>query len=142
VPLSGTVEADETYVGGKVRKGHSKAMHHKTMVVGALERGGNLRIKVERRPNSSVVLRQFLSESVADEAEAIYTDGNAAYHGIEDENTRHEYVDHSSEEWVRGDVSTQGIESAWSLLKRSIVGSYHQLSAKHLQAYLDDFSFR
>src|SRR5207249_6665325 len=79
---------------------------------------------------------------VADNAEAIYTDQASWYKHIGDEDTRHETVDHSAEEWVRGDVSTQGIESAWSLLKRSIVGSYHQLSAKHLDAYLDEFSWR
>ena len=61
-----------------------------------------------------------------------------AQHELDD----HHSVDHSQYEWVRGDVSTQGIESAWSLLKRSIVGSYHQLSAKHLSAYLDEFSFK
>ena len=61
---------------------------------------------------------------------------------VGDDDTKHEWVDHGSEEWVRGDVSTQNIESAWSLLKRSIVGSYHQLSAKHLPAYLDEISFR
>ena len=75
-------------------------------------------------------------------AKAIYTDQATWYRNIGDEDTRHESVDHSAEEWVRGDVSTQGIESAWSLFKRSIIGSYHALSAKHLQAYLDEFSFR
>src|SRR5207253_4242218 len=74
--------------------------------------------------------------------EAFYTDKSPSYKGLADEDTRHETVDHAAEEWVRGDVSTQGIESAWSLLKRSIVGSYHQLSAKHLQAYADEFAFR
>ena len=51
-------------------------------------------------------------------------------------------VSHNREEWVRGDVSTQSIESVWSLLDRSIIGSFHQLSAKHLPAYLDEISFR
>src|SRR5207253_9687949 len=87
-------------------------------------------------------LHEFIGDTVADETEAIYTDGHPGYIGIADENTRHETVDHHIEEWVRGDVSTQAIESAWSLLKRSVVGSYHQLSAKHLPAYLDEFAFR
>ena len=114
VPLSGTVEADETYIGGKHHRGQARALENKTMVVGALQRGGNVRLKVELRQASTVVLREFLETAVADEAEAIYTDQAKWYDGIEDENTRHESVDHSAEEWVRGDVGTQGIESAWS----------------------------
>jgi transposase-like protein len=66
----------------------------------------------------------------------------ASYDGIGDANTRHESVNHEDEEWVRGDVHTNSVEGVWSLLKRSLVGSYHQLSAKHLPAYLDEFSFR
>ena len=140
--LSGIVEADETYVGGYRRGKGRHYMGNKTMVLGAIERGGNVRLRVERRPGSAQVLQGFVREAVADGAEAIYTDQNPSYKGLADEDTRHETVDHSAEEWVRGDVSTQGIESAWSLLKRSIVGSYHQLSAKHLQAYADEFAFR
>lgn len=56
--------------------------------------------------------------------------------------TRHESVCHSAEEWVRGDVHTNGMESVWSLLKRSIIGSYHKVSIKHLHAYLDELEHR
>src|SRR5207249_12246942 len=72
----------------------------------------------------------------------IYTDAKRVYRGVADEDTRHEYVDHSAEEWVRGDVHTNTIESAWSLFDRAVIGSYHQLSKKHLPAYLDEFEFR
>jgi transposase-like protein len=144
-PLSGTVEADETYLGGKSRRGKTEAWRNKTIVLGAIERGGNVRLRVDRHGVSNTTARSvesFLAHAVADDAEAIYTDQSNLYYHIGDENTRHESVNHSADEWVRGDVSTQGIESAWSLLKRSIVGSYHQLSAKHLPAYLDEFAFR
>ncbi len=70
------------------------------------------------------------------------TDENPAYNGIADANTTHETVNHSAEEWVRGDVHTNSAEGVWSLFKRSIVGSYHHVSAKHLDAYLDEFEFR
>jgi transposase-like protein len=140
--LTGTVEVDETYVGGYRRGGGKHRLDNKTMVVGALARGGQVRLKVEFRQGTRTVLQGFINQNVADEAEAIYTDSNRSYIGVGDSNTRHEVVNHFAEEWVRGDVSTQGIESAWSLLKRSIVGSYHQLSAKHLQAYVDEFAFR
>jgi transposase-like protein len=79
---------------------------------------------------------------VSPDAEAIYTDAWRSYRGIGDENTVHEYVDHSADEWVRGKVHTQTAESAWSLFDRSIIGAYHKLSAKHLPAYLDEFAFR
>jgi transposase-like protein len=150
--LAGTVEVDETYVGGqsknmhkadKERRGITRGSYNgKTMVLGAIQRGGELRLRVEKRKGTSTVLQGFVHEVVRDDAEAIYTDQNNAYIGLRDLDTRHETVNHFMEEWVRGDVSTNTVESAWSLLKRSIVGSYHQLSAKHLQAYLDEFSFR
>lgn len=59
-----------------------------------------------------------------------------------DKDFDHETVNHSTEEWARGNVYTNGVENAWSLFKRSIVGSYHQISAKHVNAYLDEFDWR
>jgi transposase-like protein len=76
------------------------------------------------------------------DTEAIYTDEWPAYRGIADENTEHDTVKHRTGEYVRGDVHTNSIENVWSLLKRSIIGSYHQVSAKHLDAYLDELEFR
>ena len=147
--LTGTVEVDETYVGGKARSGSKIAqcagqgsIKGKTMVIGAIERGGSVRFRVERRSASAIVLHAFIKEAIADEAEAIFTDQHPGYRGIADNNTRHETVDHSAEEWVRADVHTNTVEGVWSLLKRSIVGSYHQLSAKHLASYLDEIAFR
>jgi transposase-like protein len=70
------------------------------------------------------------------------TDENNQYEGIADNNTRHESVSHTKKEWVRGIVHTNGLEGVWSLFKRSIVGSYHQISVKHLDRYLDEFEFR
>ena len=77
-----------------------------------------------------------------DEAEAIYTDELKSYIGIEDHDTRHETVNHSAEEWVVGDVHTNSIEGVWSLFKRSIVGSFHKISAKHLDRYLEELEWR
>lgn len=140
--LGGIVEVDETFIGGRRRHVGSGYRGNKTMVLGAFQRGGPVRFRVETRPRSGVVLKGFIQDFVKDDAIAIYTDENPAYRGIGDEDTRHETVDHSKEEWVRGDVSTNTVENAWSLFKRSIVGSYHQLSVKHLAAYLDEFAFR
>ncbi len=141
-PLEGTVEIDETYLGGKrqhVRKGYRD---NKAMVLGALQRGGEVRLRFVKGETylDGYTARRFFSETVDEDAEHIYTDDHKVYNAVHDD--RRETVNHHEEEWVRGDVSTNGIESAWSLLKRSIVGSYHQLSAKHLPAYLDEFEFR
>ena len=141
-PLSGTVEVDETLIGGKLRNvGTGHGLRNKSMVIGALQRNGEVRLRIEKRPNRKT-LHKFIHDTTLDETEKIYTDGHPAYKGIADHNTIHESVDHEHEEWVRGDVHTNGIEGVWSLLKRSIVGSYHQVSKKHLDRYLREFEFR
>jgi transposase-like protein len=87
-------------------------------------------------------LRAFLKAKLADETKVISTDGHDAYKGIGDDNTIHVAVDHGKGEYVRGLAHTSTLENVWSLFKRSIVGSYHQLSMKHLDRYLDEFEFR
>ena len=84
----------------------------------------------------------FVEQMIADEAERIVTDENPSYHGIEDEDTKHESVNHRAEEWVRGDVHTNSVESVWSLFKRRLIGSYHKVSVKPLPAYLQEFEWR
>jgi len=79
---------------------------------------------------------------VADQADAIYTDELKSYIGIEDDGTRHETVNHSAEEWVVGDVHTNSIEGVWSLFKRSIIGSFHKVSVKHIDRYLSELERR
>jgi transposase-like protein len=87
-------------------------------------------------------LHGWIRKNLADETEAIYTDDWSPYIGIGDENTRHETVNHSAKEWVRGQIHTNSVENVWSLLKRSIVGSFHKVSVKHLEQYLDEVEFR
>lgn len=140
--LSGTVEVDETYVGGKVRgKGHGYK-GNKVIVAGAVQRGGPVVLQVVD-DNGRQTLHEFIRESTDPRVRRIITDEWPAYRGIADHDTTHETVQHSAEEWVRdGDVHTQTVESVWSLFKRYIVGSYHKLSAKHLNAYLDELEWR
>ena len=139
--LRGVVEVDETLIGGK-RKGYGVGYRgNKANVAGAIQRGGEIRLRLvpnTRKGN----LQGFIKSTVADDTEAIYTDELKSYNGIGDENTRHETVQHSQDEYVRGDVHTNTVESAWSLLKRSVVGTYHQISVKHLPAYLDEMEWR
>ena len=139
--LKGIVEVDETYVGGKTEGFGHGYKGNKTVVVGATERGGEARLEVV--PDSSRrTLHNFIRKHTAPDTEAIYTDNWPAYRGIADHDTRHETVNHSAEEWVRGDVHTNSVEGVWSLLKRSIVGSYHKVSVKHLDSYLDELEWR
>jgi len=139
--LKGIVEVDETWVGGKA-KGHGHGYKgNKTIVAGATERGGDARLQVVDGLDRQT-LHQFIRENTSPDTEAIYTDDWPAYDGIADHDTRHETVNHSAEEWVRGDVHTNSVEGIWSLLKRSIVGSYHKVSVKHLDSYLDELEWR
>lgn len=141
--LRGIVEADEMYLGRQEpgRQGGRHLGRKQSLVVGAVERGGNVRMRVTLRADAKP-LQGFLRDVVADDAEAIYTDDWHGYLGPGDENTRHETVNHSRKEWVQADVHTNTIEGVWSLFKRGVVGSYHHMSAKHLPAYLDEMAFR
>jgi transposase-like protein len=139
--LKGIVEADETFVGGEVEGMGRGYRGNKTVVVGAFQRDGAIRLQVVRGRDRET-LHGFIREHVAGDAQAIYTDDWKAYEGIASEETEHETVNHSEKEYVRGDVHTNSMENVWSLLKRSIIGSYHQVSAKHLDAYLDELEFR
>ena len=139
--LKGIVEADETFVGGKTEGMGRGYKGNKTIVVGALQRSGNIVLKVVHGRDRET-LHGFLRENLAGDVEAIYTDDWEAYRGIADADTDHETVNHSEKEYVRGDVHVNSMENIWSLLKRSIIGSYHQVSAKHLGAYLDELEFR
>jgi transposase-like protein len=142
-PLVGIIEADETWHGGK-RSGHGSgpyASGNKTTVVGAVERGGEIRLRMVAGRDRGTISR-FLGEVVDDKAQAIYTDNWVGYKGIGDHDTRHASVNHSGREWVRGDVHTNTVENVWSLFKRSVIGSYHQVSVKHLPAYLDELEWR
>ena len=137
--LVGIVEVDETMVGGKAKGRDWRA--NKTYVAGAIQRGGNVRL--ERIPDvKSRTLHGFIGRAVKDEAEAIYTDELKSYLGIEDDNTRHETVNHSAEEWVVGDVHTNSIENVWSLFKRSLMGAFHKMSRKHMDRYLEELEWR
>lgn len=146
-PLRGIVEADETFLrttqGRRARWNDYRRQHRDhSLILGAIERGGDIKLRVEHR-RTKETLHGFVKDSVCPEnTEAVYTDELPAYSGLETDKMRHETINHGDEEYVRGDVHTNSIESAFSLFKRSIVGAYHQVSEKHLDAYLSEFEFR
>jgi transposase-like protein len=139
--LKGIVEADETFIGGKVEGEGRGYTGNKAIVVGVIQRGGNICLQVVGARDRET-LHNFIRQNVSGDVEAIYTDEWTGYLGLADEDTRHETVKHSEKEWVRGDVHTNSLENVWSLLVRSIIGSYHHVSTKHLDAYLDELEFR
>ena len=139
--LTGTVEVDETFVGGKVRGKGRGYRGNKATVVGVVQRKGQIRLQAARGTDRET-LHAIIHKHVDPTSPAIYTDEWPAYRGIGDHDTVHETVNHSIEEWSRGDVHANTVEGVWSLLKRSIVGSYHKVSVKHLDAYLDELEWR
>lgn len=139
--MMGIVEIDETYIGGKVKGKGRGFKDNKAIVLGVVERNGKTRMQTASNANRGT-LRQFISQCVSENAEAVFTDENAAYGNLATAKRRHERVNHSEEEWVRGDVHTNTVENAWSLFKRGLIGAYHKVSKKHLDLYLDEFEFR
>ena len=147
---SGFVECDEAYIGGKIKWMHEKDKERrrtqgrfgKVGVLGAIERGGNVRLQMAGQHVSHEAIRAFIKAKLADETKVICSDEHGAYVGVADDDTIHVRVDHHKGEYVRGLAHTNTLENVWSLFKRSIVGSYHQLSMKHLDRYLDEFEFR
>ena len=145
--LDGTVEVDETWIGGRERKGRgwNRPDNNKEVVVGIRQRGGDLRF-FHATDVKSGTLAKYIKENISTDVDVIVTDEYPGYipamiqSGIK--GTQHETIKHKDRVYVRGDVHTNTVESAFSLLKRGIVGSWHKISAKHLSAYLDEVSFR
>jgi transposase-like protein len=144
--LDGTVEMDETYVGGKqTGKGVRYGKNQKEVVIGIRQRGGDLRL-FHAEDAKSGTLAKYIKENISADVEVIVTDELTGYPSAMIEagfhKRKHETVNHKAKEYVRGDVYTNTVESAFSLLKRGIIGSWHRVSAKHLQSYLDEMTFR
>jgi len=140
--FEGIVEVDETYIGGRQR-GHKSKLKNKDVVIGIRERGGPLRL-VHTKDAKAGTLYDVMEKHVSKDAEAIMTDENPAYSFrlTQFRNVRHGRINHKSGVYVKGDVHTNTVESAFSLLKRGLIGSFHQVSIKHLQRYLNEFGYR
>jgi transposase-like protein len=146
--LDGTIEMDETYVGGKQRcgsRGWNTPDNNKEIVIGIRQRGGDLRF-FHASDAKSGTLAKYIQENVSADVDVMVTDEfpaypkamiNAGVHG-----SKHKTIRHRDKVYVDGDIHTNTVESAFSLLKRGIMGSWHKISAKHLPAYLDEMTFR
>lgn len=145
-PLSGTVEADETYIGGKPRNRKSQRVRQfgkraeKACVVGMVERGGEIRpVHVAHEDGPSV--RGALINHVGRDAR-LMTDESYLYRTVGKLYAGHITVKHSIGEYVRGEAYTNTIEGFFSLLKRGVYGTFHSVSKKHLHRYLGEFQYR
>ncbi len=145
-PFDGPVEADEAYFGGK-RENMPKAKRKrlsgrgpvgKTVVAGAKDRATNKVSAAVVETADKATIHRFIAERAAPGAK-VYTDDYVVYRGIPFD---HEAVRHVDGEYVRGDAHTNGIESFWSMLKRAHKGTFHKISAKHLQRYVNEFAGR
>jgi transposase-like protein len=145
--LDGTVEMDETYVGGRERKGRgwNTPDNNKEIVIGLRQRGGDLRF-FHASDVKSGTLAKYIQENVSTDVDVMVTDEFPAYpkamisagvHG-----SKHKTIRHRDRVYVDGEIHTNTVESAFSLLKRGIMGTWHKISAKHLPAYLEEMSFR
>jgi transposase-like protein len=139
-PLGGTVEIDETYVGGKKRRWRPKSI--KQVVIGIRQRNGDLRL-IRAVDAKSETVREIINKHVGSHVEVIMTDESAIYPWALDKMQKnlHKTINHTRE-YAHGDVHTNTVESAFSLLKRGILGTWHKIDAKHLPAYLDEMCFR
>jgi transposase-like protein len=156
-PLKGMVEVDETYVGGKFRAGtlavrpgerpkdRLASTTNKAPVVSLVERGGSVR-SIHVADVTGENLKQVLAEHV-DPTAHVMTDEAALYKWVGKRHARHSTVNHSAKEYARRDadgtvITTNTVEGYFSLLKRGVYGTFHNISKQHLHRYLDEFDFR
>lgn len=146
--LMGTVEVDETYMGGKDKNRHANKRSGKrglgsgkTPVIGAISRKGNVVCRMIEHADART-LNGFVREAVSEKVDLVATDDHPGYGYLTASGFKHGAVNHSAGEYVRGEVHTANIDSFWSLLKRGIVGTYHNVSKKYLPLYLAEFQFR
>ncbi len=146
--LFGKIEADETFIGGLSKNMHRKQRKaairgtggtNKTPVFGMKSRAGEVRAQVVPTVGMADLHRE-IKTNVAPGA-TLYTDKWVGYRGLKAE-FNHSTVDHMAKQYVNGDCHTNGIESFWALFKRGYHGVYHQMSKKHLQRYVNEFTFR
>lgn len=142
--LDGKVELDTTYIGGWNKgKGRVARMDNKEVVVGIRKRNGDLRF-FHASDAKAGTLAKYIRENISEDVEIIFTD-DASANEVAIRKTqlgKHKVIKHSSGVYVMGDIHTNTVESAFSLLKRGIMGTWHRISAKHLPAYLEEMEFR
>jgi len=139
-PMSGEIEIDETYIGGKGRGKRGRGAKNKTPVFGIAQRKGGITATATADIKSSTIYPMIKEHVLPDST--IYTDEFVIYNRLKGQGYKHKRVHHASKAFVQGNAHTNTIEGFWSVLKRGIDGVYHAVSQKHLQGYINEYSFR
>jgi len=146
-PMTGEIEVDEVYLGGKEKNKHAnkKTAHsqggaNKIPVVAMVQRGGNVRAEVMPTVNGKN-LRKAMRENISKSAK-LFTDESRIYSRVGNDFPSHETVNHSVGEYVRGDASTNAVESFFAILRRGLIGTFHSVSPEHLHRYIGEFEYK
>jgi len=148
--LGGIVEVDETFIGGKAKNRHADkrdglpgptAGGRKAIIAGAVRRKGNVVARVIANVRTST-LEAFVNEAVSNKVSLLCTDQWVGYSHLSEKGYPHATIDHAARQYVVGAVHTNTIEGFWSIIKRGIVGTFHNVSKKYLHLYVAEFQFR